>query len=255
MDRYHQELEGSTSEHKQTASKRNGRVKSIRYDKTSSNGLADLTPSITQICENSKALDTSTSSASDFPVRTFRKRTRKGKALKVKSPVFGMTVGESFAVLDPKSSSLKTVQYSFIKDFEQFSDNLPAQGTMQSGKLFHAKGSACPTCENDFLSLPTPTKSDAKRLIEFKVRSLVKSFLRKQKGNSFFNPNLTEIVAGLIGIKPSAAFLIWMMGYPKTFFMDYWQQRGIQSARGLLRGYSAVSKKRSRGKVKKSLAF
>lgn len=126
-----------------------------------------------------------------------------------------MTVGESFAVLDPKSSSLKTVQYSFIKDFEQFSDNLPAQGTMQSGKLFHAKGSACPTCENDFLSLPTPTKSDAKRLIEFKVRSLVKSFLRKQKGNSFFNPNLTEIVAGLIGIKPSAAFLIWMMGTQK----------------------------------------
>jgi hypothetical protein len=244
MEASAQALEGSTSEQKKTGSVQNGLVKSIRSGATFSN--TDIQKqSTTPMFESSLSHHTSISSASVSRVKISRKPTRTVKALKVTSPVFSMKVGGSFAYVDQDSLCLKTVQCSFIKDLQQFSDCLPKKGMMQNGKLYHAKGSDFPTYVNDFSSLLTPTKSDAKRIIEFKLESLIKSYLRKAQGNSFFNPNLTEVLAGKIGLKPSAAFLIWMMGYPKTFFTDYWQQVGIQSARESLRGYSVESKKRS----------
>lgn len=235
---------GSTSGQTKTTSKQNGRARSTHSGGISCNGDTQK-QSTTQTCESSGTRHTLTSSASVSRVRTSAKRTRTAKGLKAISPVFSMKVGASFASVDPQSLCLKTVQCSFIKDLEQFSDCLPQKGIMLNGKLFHAKGSDFPTYANDFLSLLTPTKSDAKRIAEFQVKSLVKSYQRKAEGHSFFNPNLTEMLAGKIGVKPSAAFLIWMMGYPKTFFTDYWQAQGIQSARESLAGYSARSKKPS----------
>lgn len=246
-----QEYAASTLAQNSTALKQNGRAKSIRSGKTLSNGCSH-TPGITKICEDLKPLCPWTLSASDFPARTLAEQTHSVKGSQVKSPVYGMRVGISFAKLDPDTSSWKTHQTSFIKDLEQYSPKLPKKGMMQNGMLFHAKGSDCPKSESAYLLLPTPKKSEWIRN-KFSTEALLKNIQRKKEKRSEkfrFGLDLVEYTVLHFGLKCSPSFITWIMGYPSTYIQDWWLQRGIQSVHGSLRGYSVESKKSKKKKRK-----
>ena len=148
-----------------------------------------------------------------FRVRISAPPTLPAKESTARAPVCGRSYFSRFAYYDPRSQCLKTPQTSLIEDLERFSATLPASGMMRNGSLYLLGNSVAPTCENAFLSLPTPTASDSMR-VRFSLESLAKAHRRKQLDGRRWGGNLSEVLAGKIGAAVSPSLAGWMMGFP-----------------------------------------
>ena len=84
---------------------------------------------------------------------------------------------------------------------------------MCGGKLYQRKPLVFPMNANGFGSWPTPTKSDEKRVREFKLSSLAKRCLGL-RGNRW---NFAEHVAAELDGYPTALFALSIMGFPPTW--------------------------------------
>lgn len=103
-------------------------------------------------------LDLPTSSAEDSPART--------SALQEQVPVwqaraadYGRSTPDSFARLDPDTSSWKTSQHSVLGGLESFSETFPRSGMTRSGTAYQLPPLVPLTDETESGSLPTPTAS------------------------------------------------------------------------------------------------
>ena len=69
-----------------------------------------------------------------------------------------MRCSESFARLDPDTSSWKTSQLSLFGGSIEFSDRWPSSGSMRSGRCYRQPTAEHPTCDDDSgCWLPTPS--------------------------------------------------------------------------------------------------
>ena len=95
----------------------------------------------------------------------------------------------------------------------KFSGAFPSAGMMRGGKLYRLKPLAFPMSANGYGSWPTPTKSDGKRVLEFKLPSLAKRCLGL-RGNKW---NFAEHVAAELDGYPTASFALSIMGFPPSW--------------------------------------
>lgn len=230
-------------------------MKSIRYDKTSSNGLADLTPSITQICENSKSPGYVDIISFGFPCQDISQANPKGQGLEGEKSGLWYDGWRIIRRVRPKIIIIENSPILLHKGLRTILGQLASAGYDAEWKVISCKRFGLPHLRKRLFIVAYSHKVRRKKTDRiqstFAGKVISTEAERKQLLQSEFNGNRSwfdwdKTIRSVSHLDD---------GYPKTFFMDYWQQRGIQSARGLLRGYSAVSKKRSRGKVKKSLAF
>lgn len=72
----------------------------------------------------------------------------------------GQKYYKPFAIYDPDTQSLKTLEDTLLSDSTPFSKTLPVSGMMRNGVLFELPKSERHTKEPGYTSLPTPTVSD-----------------------------------------------------------------------------------------------
>ena len=136
----------------------------------------------------------SISSPRDFPARIYLWRVKE-QDLTAIAQGYSLKSCESFAWLDPASSSWKMSQASLAKEWESYSRSFPKQGMMRNGKLYHAQRSAVFTKGRGSGLLPTPTATE---------RSGVNPKTGKGGG-------LTHSVGGQL----NPVWVEWLMGYPE----------------------------------------
>lgn len=156
----------------------------------------------------------------DSPAKTSAKLTQpEPRALMEPEVAFGMSSTAIFAVLDPLTLSWKTAQCSYIEDWPPSLHSLPLSGTMRNGKCYQSERLVSRMRGKDFLSLPTPTKSDGMRIFEFSIESLLKRANKKSCKLTTFNLNLVEWAVLNYGVKPSPDFYRAMMGFPPDWLV------------------------------------
>lgn len=101
-----------------------------------------------------------TSLAVDSLVKTYQ-LLEKASELKVKEAGCGARCLELWGKLDPITSSLKTAQCSLFEDSRECYATFPKSGMMSSGNVYLAPTLAYNRVGNDYIVLPTPTKSTA----------------------------------------------------------------------------------------------
>lgn len=101
-----------------------------------------------------------TSLAVDSLVKTYQ-LLEKASELKVKEAGCGARCLELWGKLDPSTSSLKTAQCSLFEDSRECYATFPKSGMMSSGNVYLAPTLAYNRVGNDYIVLPTPTKSTA----------------------------------------------------------------------------------------------
>ena len=101
--------------------------------------------------------------AVDSPAKTSQLQAYKKASRKKPDQVSFLNSSESYAWLDPNTLSWKTWQRSLIEGWTSFSGSFPKQGTMQNGQLYQQVLWEPVINDQDFGSLPTPTKQDFKR--------------------------------------------------------------------------------------------
>jgi hypothetical protein len=148
---------------------------------------------------------------------------------------YGRKWGESFARWARDSCSWKTRQLSLIEGLDEFSETWPRWGMMHDGECWAQSMPAHLTRENGFgFSVPTPLKSDAMRLSQFKKESLL-------KGTYGANVNCVPYwTAAQHGKVASEELTAWLMGWPTGWalsnasatdrFRQWLHSHGIHSA-------------------------
>ena len=114
-----------------------------------------------EILETQELKDTWTLLVEVFRVKTLALR-EKWKVSKENALGCGLKCLELFGILDPNTSSLKTLQLCLFEDLSKSYATFPKSGIMQNGKLYLTSLLDTHTKEKDCTLLPTPTKSDYK---------------------------------------------------------------------------------------------
>ena len=125
----------------------------------------------------------------------------------------GSNIIALLASFDRKSLSWRTSELCFIEGYRKYSEALPPSGMMRGGKLYQLKPLVFPMSASAYGSWPTPTKSDAKRVTDFKLSSLAKR-CHGIRGNKW---NFAEHVAAECDGFPTASFALSIMGFPPTW--------------------------------------
>lgn len=149
-------------------------------------------------------LNPSMLSAAAFRAKTLALRDS-AQALKASGLGSGVRCSASFASYDPDSSSWRTSQHCLIEGLDEFSQTLPASGSMRNGKLYEHPVLGHLTEGSASLLLPTPTRSMGKR-----------GWGLSRTGRARYSRQVIKD-AFRFGYKPPIGLLEWMMGLPQDF--------------------------------------
>lgn len=139
------------------------------------------------------------SSVEDSPVKTSHALARERESTEREADC-GLKWSESFAMLNPDTSSWRTHQCSLFEDLEESFVTWPDSGMMRNGACWELETPARLINETESGSWATPQASDARKVV-----STFGSTLRNRK-------NIPELgtVAGWINPELSE----WLMGWP-----------------------------------------
>lgn len=140
--------------------------------------------------------------SADFPVRELAMRDL-DSGLRMSEADSGLSTSGSFAKYDPATSSLKTSQLCWDGEAQEFCATLPEAGMMRNGILYELPISDSLISENEFLSLPTPTRVDYKGGCNKPRKnggspreSELKHYLKIRFGGTYPNPSFLEAIMG-----------------------------------------------------------
>lgn len=139
-----------------------------------------------------------TLSAVDSLVRTSA-LLEKVSELEVKEAAYGLKCSVLWGKLDQDTLSLKTAQCSLFEDLRGSYATFPKSGIMQNGNVYQAPTLEYNRVGNDFIVLPTPTKSTAKGAVRNRFfgsptyRGNLHEFIRDGERDSLYpHPDLLE---------------------------------------------------------------
>jgi hypothetical protein len=75
--------------------------------------------------------------------------------------IYGPSVSEPYAFFDPDTHCLRTCEATLVSGSPEYSQTLPASGSMQNGKLFQQLRLVHHTKETGYLLWPTPTTQES----------------------------------------------------------------------------------------------
>ena len=122
----------------------------------------------------------------------------------------GVRCRELLACWDPKSSWWKTPQALLDETWTGYSGISTRSGIMQNGKLYQRPPQVRPTYENDYILLPTPTKSMA-------IRGWGMSLSGRRRYTQKVENN-----ARVFGMRPRWELIAWLMGFEVDYIKKPW---------------------------------
>ena len=156
----------------------------------------------TEILEHIQTRRLLTSLAVDSLARTSA-LLEKVSELSVKEAAYGLKCVELYGKLDLNTSSLKTAQCSLFGDSNESYATFPKSGIMQNGNVYQAPILAYNRVGNDYIVLPTPTKSTAKGAMKNRYfgsptyRGNIHEYIRDgEQDSQYLHPALLESLMG-----------------------------------------------------------
>ena len=131
--------------------------------------------------------------------------------LKVKEADCGQKCGELLGKLDLNTYSLKTVQCSLFEDLNKSYATFPKSGMCVNGNVYEHRSLDITIKENDFLELPTPSKSDAKIILR-RLESYQKYYSNNHQDKTLYQAQLNGLTA-----RQTMELYEWMMGFPQNW--------------------------------------
>jgi hypothetical protein len=171
--------------------------------------------SITENCQEESGLSPEVFPASPTPQSDADKA-------QTTSAIYGLNVAECYAIYNPESRCLKTLQGYLPLPEKSARENIlmgfcqtfAKAGMMRSGRLYRLVKSARPTKGKESGLLPTPRASDHFTR-KFNKNDLEKKILNTKRSGNNFALCLAELIKWKTG-KPMSIYLPeMMMGYPK----------------------------------------
>lgn len=158
----------------------------------------------TEILERIQSRNLLTSSAVDSLVKTSA-LLEKVSELAVKEVAYGLKCIELCGKLDLATLSLKTVQCCLFGDLNKSYATFPKSGIMQNGNVYRVPTLVFNRVGNDYIVLPTPTKSIAKGAMK-----------NRYFGSPTYRGNLHEYIRDgeQDSLYPHPVFLESLMGFP-----------------------------------------
>ena len=130
----------------------------------------------------------------------------KGRASRVNGPDSGKNSSESFAWLDPNTSSWKTFQRSLVEGWISFSGILPRAGMMRNGRLYRRAPLVHHIHDKGCFLWPTPTREDWRGGGKNCNQGYFKHRVARRFGGTWPHPTFVEQVMGFpIGWTESSA--------------------------------------------------
>lgn len=121
----------------------------------------------------------------------------------------GLSISELFVRCSPGTSLLKILTSLEIKDWNISYMTFPKSGMMCNGNVYQLDSLDTPIIEKDFLSLPTPLKSDGDKSGQYKSSEKLLIYLKDHTDRLFYQCRLN----GLNGTQ-IAMMYEWVMGLP-----------------------------------------
>lgn len=148
----------------------------------------------------------------DFHAKTSARRENLA-ALRRKEAASGPKLSDSFATLDPGSSSWRTSQTCLSGGLEEFSQTWPRSGWMCGGVVCELAILEPRTSEIGFGLLPTPraAKRGARR-----PETAIASLKKRGRTKAHKLEDALAILEGRTGV-PSPPYVEWMMGFEETW--------------------------------------
>jgi len=195
------------------------------------------------------SLDSLTSSAADFPVRTSASPERE-LVLQAREAGCGLSSLASLAKYDPATRSWRTSQHSVLGGLEPFSETWPRSGMTRSGTAFQLPTLAPLTDETESGSWPIPTVNGNYNRVGLSAQSgdgVATAVTRWPTPHGMCVPNkrrarrrgtgkekLSEMVVdGQVGngsLNPT--WVEWLMGFPLGWTVcEAWETRSFRRSR------------------------